>query len=92
MDALTQWHRNAPVYQTNGINVFLNIMNYYPYSDLVKLFSNPQSLYKDGAPGYDRVKGGLSMENFVEVDLEKNSQSAQPIFPLRLELEGIVCV
>ncbi len=36
-------------------------------------------LCKDRTPGSDSVKGGLSTGNVVEVDLEKNSQSAQPI-------------
>ena len=36
-------------------------------------------LYKDRTPGSDPVKGGLSKGNVVEVDLEKNSWSAQPI-------------
>ncbi len=36
-------------------------------------------LYKDRTPGSDPVKGGLSKGNVVEVDLEKNSQSTQPI-------------
>ncbi len=36
-------------------------------------------LYKDRTPGSDPIKGGLSKGNIAEVDLEKNSQSAQPI-------------
>ncbi len=36
-------------------------------------------LYKDRTPGSDPIKGGLSKGNVVEVDLENNSQNAQPI-------------
>ncbi len=36
-------------------------------------------LCKDRTSGSDPVKGGLSMGNIVEVDLDKNSQRAQPI-------------
>ncbi len=49
--------------------------SFYAKMDLAKF----GVLYKDGTPGSDPVKGGLSKGNVVEVDLEKNGQSAQPI-------------
>ncbi len=49
--------------------------SFYAKMDLAKF----GVLYKDRTPGSDPVKGGLSKGNIVEVDLEKKSQSAQPI-------------
>ncbi len=43
------------------------------------IWQNLQFCYENRTPGPDPAKGGMSMGNVVEVDLEKKSQSAQPI-------------
>ncbi len=40
---------------------------------------NWEFCYENKTPGSDATKGGLSIGNVVEVDLEKKSQRAQPI-------------
>ncbi len=39
-------------------------------------------LYKGRTPESDHLKGGLSIGNVVEVDLENNNQNTQPILTL----------
>ena len=45
-------------------------------------------MYKGSTPRSDPVKGGLLNGNIVEVDLEKNSQSAQPILTSHVGTAG----
>ena len=50
------------------------------------IWPNLEFCYKNRTPGSDPKKGDLSMGNDLEVDLEKNSQRAQPILSSQVEV------